>query len=102
VKYRVFRSKLARDDLAVAIDYLAARDVSAAKGLSTTIETKLAILRLRPLAFRERPEFGEGVRCIQVSRFLVLYHVKGQSVFVERFIHQSRNAEEFLRRTEKT
>ena len=41
-----------------------------------------------------RPEIGEGVRSLNVGRYLVLYRIEGDVVEIVRFIHGARDLRE--------
>jgi hypothetical protein len=50
-----------------------------------------APVRLRSFPIKGGPELGEGVRCIVIERWLVLYRVRAESVFVGRIIDGARH-----------
>jgi len=42
---------------------------------------------------RERPEFGPGIHGVVEARYLILYRIRTDGVYVMRFIHGARDFE---------
>ena len=85
-------SHLARDDLAAIDEYGVDQfgDIVASE-YSGGLADALELLSHHPDAGQARPEFGKNIRCKVHRKHRILYRVTGDSVFVERIMHHSRD-----------
>lgn len=49
------------------------------------------LLREQPLAGRDRSELGAGIRSLSHRPHTILYRVDGETVVIDRIIHQARD-----------
>lgn len=88
---RVRRTDLARDEIAVALDYLEERSAAAAERLTAMIEERCRLLATNPFMGRARDELGPGLRSIVVGEYLLFYRITDVEVIVVRFLHGRRD-----------
>ncbi|MFA6123037.1 MAG: type II toxin-antitoxin system RelE/ParE family toxin [Sphingomonas sp.] len=55
------------------------------------------LLREQPFAGQERVELGQGVRSLSYRPHRILYRVEGDTVIIDRIIHQARDVARALR-----
>lgn len=76
----------ARADLLAIIDYISDDNPDAAQTLKDEIESKVAMLRTHPMAFREGRV--EGTRELVVRpNYVVVYLVDSQTISILRVLH---------------
>jgi len=93
-KFAVKLLRIAEDDLAEIIMFIAEDDVAAAGKLAVKIETRLARLADHPALGRipaEEELARIGYRYLVVDNYLVFYTVSAQTVLVHRIIHGARD-----------
>ncbi len=86
--------KIAEDDLAEIITFIAEDDVAAAEKLADKIETRFARLADHPALGRipaEEELAWLGYRYLVVDNYLVFYTVSAQTVLIHRIIHGARD-----------
>lgn len=85
-----FRDR-AEGDLAEIAEYIAADNpVRAASFVNELVDRCLAIAD-RPLAARERPEIGAGVRLVVHGRYVLIYRIDDGDILILRVVHGARN-----------
>jgi len=84
-------SAQAEQDLYEIWRYIAQDRPASADRIAERIVERSNSLAQFPHQGRLRPEFGEGVRSIVIERWLVLYRVETESVFVGRIIDGARH-----------
>jgi len=88
------RLELARfieSDLAAIGDYIAADNPRRALSFIQEIREQFAKIGQHPLIFQLRPEIGQDVRLAAWGHYVILFHVVGETVRIERVAHGSRN-----------
>ena len=55
------------------------------------------LLQAQPLAGRQRPELGKDVRSLSHRPHAILYRVIGDTVIIDRILHQARDVGRALR-----
>lgn len=77
----------AEDDLERIADWVAAHNPRAALELIQRIRARLELLTVFPRAGPEVPGYRPGYRRIVIGRYIVLYAVRRDEVFVARILH---------------
>lgn len=93
-KYAVRVLRIAENDLAEIVAYIAAEQPSAAVGQLTRIEKALGLLRKNPYLGKlpnDEHLMELGYRCLIIDDYLAFYTVEEQTVFVHRIIHGARD-----------
>jgi plasmid stabilization system protein ParE len=93
VNFKVKPSTQFRADLRAVLTFISDDDVRSARHVQSELNRKLALLKLRPLSFRLREELGEDFRAIRVFSYLLVYHVAGSVVFLDRLVHSAQDLE---------
>ena len=89
-KYAIRFLRVAEDDLADIITYVAADRPSAAATLATKIEKNVLLLADNPhlgKVPKEEELARAGYRYLVVENYLVFYVVEARAVFVHRILH---------------
>lgn len=74
-------------DLDSIWSYIAADNVGAADKLLDRIGDVFAMLVLTPLAGRERPELGRGLRSFAVGNYVIFYSARSDGVEIVRVMN---------------
>ena len=84
-------SALAESDLDAIADYIAAD--SPTRALEFVRELRGLCQRVSefPLAYRERPELGEGLRACPFGGYMIYFMVSEEQVLIARVLHASRD-----------
>ncbi len=93
-KYDVRLLRIAEDDLAEIITYVAADRPSAADALATKIEKNLSLLSKNPYLGRipKEEELSRlHYRYIVVENYLIFYTIDEQTIYVHRILHGARD-----------
>jgi len=93
-KYTVKFLRIAEDDLAEIITYIAEDRLSAAEKFADKIEKRLARLADHPALGRipgEEELARLGYRYLVIDNYLVFYTVDEQTVLIHRIIHGARD-----------
>ncbi len=93
-KYAVRLLRIAENDLAEIVAYIAAEQPAAAVGQLTKIEKTLGLLKKNPYLGKlpnDERLLRLGYRCLIIDDYLAFYTVEGQTVFVHRIIHGARD-----------
>lgn len=77
----------AEDDLERIADWVAASNPQAALDLVHRIEARLELLSVFPESAPEVPGYRSGYRRIVIGRYIVLYAVRRDELFVARILH---------------
>jgi toxin ParE1/3/4 len=88
---KVVKSRLARQDLAEAIAYIAERNREAANRLLADVEFRLGQLIDNPELGPGRPDIGADVRSLSISPLIALYQIKSNKIEVRRIVHGRRD-----------
>lgn len=93
-KYTIRLLRIAEEDLAEIMTYIAAENISAAEALIDRIEKSLQSLQKHPYLGRI-PDDVEllilGYRYLIVDNYLIFYIVDDRTVIVHRIIHGARD-----------
>ena len=93
-RYTIRLLRLAEEDLADALSYIAAERPLAAEALAAKIEKELSLLANNPYLGRV-PDDEEltrlGYRYVIVEDYLVFYRIESASIIVHRIIHRPRD-----------
>lgn len=84
------RSEEALQDLDDIWDYLADKDPDAAIKLLRKIDNRVNLIKRYPSLGELDPRFGEGVRRVIVSPYLILYIVSEAEIVILRIYHSAR------------
>ena len=93
-KYTVRLLRIAEDDFAEIVTYIAADRPSAAEALATKIEKNLKLLSQNPHLCRvpkERELSRLHYRYLVVENYLIFYTIEGQSIYIHRMLHGARD-----------
>lgn len=93
-KYAVRLLRVAENDLAEIVAYIAAEQPTAAVGQLTKIEKTLGLLKKNPYLGKlpnDERLLKLGYRCLIIDDYLAFYTLEGQTVFVHRIIHGARD-----------
>ena len=93
-KYDLRLLRIAENDLADIVSYVAAERPSAALGQMAKIEKSLARLKSNPHLGKVPNDthlIELGYRCLIIEDYLVFYTLEGRTVFVHRIIHGARD-----------
>jgi len=93
-KYDLRLLRIAENDLADIVSYIAAERPSAALGQMVKIEKSLALLKSNPYLGKLPTDthlIELGYRCLIIEDYLVFYTVEQRTVFVHRIIHGARD-----------
>ena len=93
-KYDVRLLRIAENDLADIVAYVAAERPSAASGQMAKIEKSLGLLKNNPYLGKlpnDAHLIELGYRCLIIEDYLAFYTVEGRRVFVHRIIHGARD-----------
>ena len=95
--YDVRLLRIAEDDLAEIVTYIAADRPSAAEAVMTRIEKNLGLLKKHPHLGRipkEEDLARLSYRYLVVDNYLIFYIVEANTIFVHRILH---GAQDYLR-----
>lgn len=93
-KYNVRLLRIAENDLADIVSYIAAERPSAALGQMTKLEKALAHLKSNPYLGKlpnDTHLIELGYRCLIVEDYIAFYTVEEHTVFIHRIIHGARD-----------
>ena len=90
--YEVIYTATAEADVVAIGEYIrdAAGDAVAERFVERLVAAT-AKLRSKPLSQRVRKELAPDIRAVRVSRYLIFYRVKAQTVAIVRVLHDARN-----------
>ena len=97
--YGVRLSRLAEEDLAEIVSYVAADRPSAAEEVAHRIEKTLQLLSKNPRLGgvpTEEQLVRLGYRYLVIENYLVFYTIEGTIIYVHRIIHGARDYTSFL------
>jgi len=98
-KYTIRLLRVAEEDLAEIVTYIAAENISAAEALMDRVEKNLLSLQEHPYLGRI-PDDVEllklGYRYLIVDNYLIFYVVDERTVLVHRIMHGARDYESLL------
>ena len=83
---RVTFSPLAERDLESIGDYIAADNPPRALSFIAELRTQCAAIAKAPLAYRARPELGEGIRSCAHGNYVIFFTVMKTRVTVSRIL----------------
>ncbi len=93
-KYAIRFLRVAEDDLAEIITYIAADRPSVAEALATKIEKNLRLLSDNPhlgQSPKEEDLAKAGYRFLVVENYLVFYIIESQTIYIHRILHGARD-----------
>ena len=93
-KYNVRLLRIAENDLADIVAYIAAERPSAAAAQLDRIEKSLGLLNRNPYLGKvpnDEHLIGLGYRCLNIDDYLAFSSVEEQTVFVHRIVHGARD-----------
>lgn len=93
-KYAIQLLRLAEEDLAEIVMYVAADKPSAAQGFANKIEKNISLLSANPYLGRIPAEvelLRLGYRYLVVDNYLIFYTIDRQIVYVHRILHGARD-----------
>lgn len=86
----VFRDR-AEADLAEIAAYIAADNPRRAASFVNELIDRCLAIASRPLAARERPEIGDGVRLVVHGKYVVVYRIDDGDILILRVVHGARD-----------
>jgi toxin ParE1/3/4 len=84
-------SALAESDLDAITDYIAADSPVRALGFVRELRGQCQQVAEFPLAYRARPELGEGLRACPFGGYMIYFMVSEEEVLIARILHASRD-----------
>lgn len=84
-------SRLAENDLAEISEYIAADNPARADTFEQELLNCAGRIARMPLAFRARPELGEGIRSCPYGHYLLFYRITDTGIRIERILHGARD-----------
>jgi len=84
-------SSFIEGDLEAIADYIAQDNPMRAVSFIREIREELRLVGQNPLLYQLRPEIGEDARLAIVSRYVILFHIVGEVVRIERVIFGGRD-----------
>jgi toxin ParE1/3/4 len=84
-------SALAESDLDAIADYIAADSTVRALGFVRELRGQCQQVAEFPLAYRVRPELGEGLRACPFGGYMIYFMVSEEEVLIARILHSSRD-----------
>jgi plasmid stabilization system protein ParE len=88
---RVELSSFIESDLEAIADYIAQDNPMRAISFIREIREELRLVGQDPLLYQFRPEIGEDARLAVVGRYVILFHIVGEVVRIERVIFGGRD-----------
>lgn len=88
---RLFFSPLAEQDLEDIADYIAADNPARALSFVQELREQCRRISTNPRGYRERPEFGEGIRTCAHGRYAIFFTLDADGVTVVRVLHGARD-----------
>jgi plasmid stabilization system protein ParE len=88
---RVELSSFIESDLEAIADYIAQDNPMRAVSFIREIREELRLVGQDPLLYQLRPEIGEDARLAVVGRYVILFHIVGEVVRIERVIFGGRD-----------
>ena len=84
-------SSFIESDLEAIADYIAQDNPMRAVSFIREIRVELHLVGQNPLLYQLRPEIGEDARLAVVGRYVILFHIVGEVVRIERVIFGGRD-----------
>ena len=84
-------SSFIESDLEAIADYIAQDNPMRAVSFIREIGEELRLVGQNPLLYQLRPEIGEDARLAVVGRYVILFHILGEVVRIERVIFGGRD-----------
>jgi toxin ParE1/3/4 len=84
-------SSFIESDLDAIADYIAQDNPMRAVSFIREIREELGLVGQNPLLYQLRPEIGEDARLAVVGRYVILFHIVGEVVRIERVIFGGRD-----------
>jgi toxin ParE1/3/4 len=84
-------SSFIESDLEAIADYIAQDNPMRAVSFIREIREELRLVVQNPLLYQLRPEIGEDARLAVVGRYVILFHIVGEVVRIERVIFGGRD-----------
>ena len=79
-------SSFIESDLEAIADYIAQDNPMRAVSFIREIREELRLVGQNPMLYQLRPEIGEDARLAVVGRYVILFHIVGEVVRIERVI----------------
>lgn len=98
-KFQVRLLKIAEEDFAEIVSYIAVDNVSAAEAIAGRIGKNLELLSKNPLPGRIPRDVeirNLGYRYIIVQNYIIFYKVEERTVLIHRILHGARNYKSLL------
>jgi toxin ParE1/3/4 len=84
---------LAEQDLEGIADYIATDSPRRAVSFLGELRKQFNKIAQSPLAFRLRPELGEGIRSLAYGNYVIFYQAIDQSLLIVRVLHGAMDIE---------
>jgi len=84
-------SSFIESDLEAIADYIAQDNPMRAVSFIREIRVELRLVGQNPLLYQLRPEIGEDASLAVVGRYVILFHIVGEVVRIERVIFGGRD-----------
>lgn len=92
----MYISPKAGQDLEAIGDYIAQDNPEAALQFVLNLRKQCQRIAKYPLAYREKPELGKGIRIAPVGRYLVFFKLSENEVTIVRILHGARDMNAFV------
>ena len=84
-------SRVIEADLEAIADYIAQDNPTRAVSFIQEIRARFRVIGQNPLNYQLRPEIGEDARMALVGRYIILFHIRNETVRIERVIYGGRD-----------
>jgi toxin ParE1/3/4 len=84
-------SRFVESDLEAIADYIAQDNPKRAVSFIREIRERIRAVGKNPLIYRLRPELGKDARMAVMGRYVILFHVVGEIVRIERVVYGGRD-----------
>lgn len=88
---KIERSRFVESDLEAIGDYIAQNNPTRAVSFIREIRELIGALGKDPFLYRLRPELGKDARIAPMGRYVVIFHIVGEVVRIERVIYGGRD-----------
>ena len=84
-------SRFIEADLEAIVDYIAQDNPTRAVSFIQEIRARFRQIGQNPLHYQLRPEIGEDARMALVGRYIILFHIRNNTVRIERVMYGGRD-----------
>ena len=93
---RIELSSFIESDLEEIADYIALDNPGRALSFIHEMRAKFRLIAQNPMLYRLRPEIGEEARLAVMGNYVILFHIVGRVVRIERVVYGGRDLADLL------